>query len=241
MIKIKLADMVIAIENRYRYLELQCIDYILPPETPEDLSVFASEEEIDKTIALSSDEIKDYPDLRGYAESVCVYRAICMHLPEYDAFLFHSVAIDINGKAYLFSAPSGIGKSTHLRLLMQEYKNKVTIINGDKPILRYKNGIFTVYGTPWAGKEGWQQNRSAPLAGICFLVRGNENRIKTLSPKDASDYALKQILYPKDPNRLFKMLSLTDTLLLDIPTYLLHCTISSEAARLSYRTMVEGK
>ena len=241
MIKIRLADTVIAIENRYRYLELQCGGYTVPPETSEDFSVCASEEEIDKTIALSPEEIKDCNDLRGYAESICVYRAICMRLPDYDAFLFHGVAIEVNGKAYLFSAPSGVGKSTHLRFWMQEYKNKVIIINGDKPILRRKNGIFMVYGTPWAGKEGWHQNCSAPLAGICFLARGNKNSIKVLSPKEASDYALKQILYPKDPERLFKMLSLTDTLLFDTPTYLLHCTISPEAARLSYRTMVEGK
>ena len=88
------------------------------------------------------------------------------------------VVFAMDGQAYLFSADSGVGKSTHSRLWQQVFGDqRVTIINDDKPALRLRDGVWYVYGTPWSGKYGLNHNLCYPLAGICFLERSKTNKI----------------------------------------------------------------
>ena len=86
------------------------------------------------------------------------------------------------GLGYLFTAPSGTGKSTHIRLWRQFLGEAGHIVNGDKPFLSVEEGKVFVWGSPWAGKENWQKNRKAPLHGICLLKQGQKNKICRLQP-----------------------------------------------------------
>ncbi len=173
----------------------------------------------------------------AFLEIPLTYRKLCTALLSRDAFFLHAAVIEKDGVAFAFSAPSGTGKSTHLKLWKELYGNNVRIINGDKPILRKKNGRFHAYGTPWCGKEGWNENRSAPLGALCFLARGSENRIERLTPNEALQLLLSQLLIPNAPDKVASLLSLSDTLLSEVPAFRLHCNISTEAAALAYTTM----
>lgn len=237
MFSILLAGVSIGIDHRYAFVRKQCADYFTS-ETPQ-FTVSAGEKELAEEFSKCTEELKKtVPDLMGYCESVCLYRKICLELPRYNAFLFHSAAVKQGDSAYIFSAPSGTGKSTHLRLWMRRFGKELAVINGDKPILRLsQEGTFRVYGTPWAGKEGWQNNISGELRGICFLEQSPQNRIRRLTPEEGSSRALQQILFPKEPALLAEMLKLTDRLLFSAPLYLLSCNISEEAAELSFRTL----
>ena len=86
-------------------------------------------------------------------------------LLENDGFVLHASALALNENAFLFSANSGIGKSTHTRLWKKVFDG-VTIINDDKPALRLKSGLFYVYGTPWSGKSSLNENICVPLKSI---------------------------------------------------------------------------
>ena len=98
--------------------------------------------------------------------------------------VFHAVAFTHHGKAFLITAPPGIGKSTQIRYLQSCYPNEFEIISGDRPILqKMLDDSFLVYPSPWNGKENWHGANEAPLSGIICLERGNENRIERLSPK----------------------------------------------------------
>ena len=67
----------------------------------------------------------------AYLESLAVYRKLCEKMLDYDCFLFHCSAIALDGKAYLFAAPSGTGKSTHTRLWREVFGNRAVMINDD--------------------------------------------------------------------------------------------------------------
>lgn len=237
MFSVLLAGIPVGIDHRYTFIQKQCVNY-LSSETPL-FTVSADEKDLAQELSQCTEKLKNtIPDLMGYCESVCLYRKICLELPRYNALLFHSAAVKQGDSAYLFSAPSGTGKSTHLRLWMNRFGKELTIINGDKPLLRMgQEGTFRVYGTPWAGKEGWQNNVSGKLQGICFLEQSPQNRIRRLTPQEGSARALQQILFPKEPELLTKMLKLTDRLLFAVPLYLLSCNISEEAAELSFHTL----
>lgn len=230
----RIADMTVDIRARYDYVVRQCAGYLAPEGAAPDFTVEIDEQ----TIAASQKQAPDFS--LAYHESLCVYRAICKKMLAYGGFLLHAAVIEVDGRAYAFSAPSGTGKSTHIALWRRLLGERVQIVNGDKPILRYRDGHFIAYGTPWCGKEGWQRNASAPLAAICFLERSEENRIRRLTSAEAIDHVFHQLLRPKTAAEMDATLSLTDTLLREVPIYLLGCNISEEAARLAYETLSGG-
>ena len=55
----------------------------------------------------------------------------------YDAFLFHAAVVSYAGCGYAFAAKSGTGKSTHVAQWMHALGDRVTVVNGDKPLLRW--------------------------------------------------------------------------------------------------------
>lgn len=231
----RIADFNIALENRYPHITRQCAAYAAPEGTVPDLTVAVSEEELRASIATR-------PEFSpGYHESICMYRRLCTVLLPRGAFLMHAAVVETGGRAYAFSARSGTGKSTHISLWHRVYGDAVTVINGDKPLLRQIDGTFYAYGTPWCGKEGWNTNRRAPLSAICFLERSETNRIRPLSADEAVERIFHQLLRPREAAEMDMTLSLTDALLRAVPVYLLGCNISEEAARLSYETLTGTK
>lgn len=227
----RIADFLIGIRAHYPFLDQQCRDYRAEEGAVPDFTIEVSEEEV----RASLEQLGRFSP--GYHESICVYRHICTAILHRDAMLMHAAVVGVDGRAYAFSAKSGTGKSTHIGLWQQCYGDRVTVINGDKPILRLLDGRFVAYGTPWCGKEGWNTNRGAELAALCFLERSPDNFIRRMEPSDAVDRVFHQLLRPSDAEEMEITLRLTDRLLREVPIYRLGCNISEEAARLSYETL----
>ena len=159
-------------------------------------------------------------------------------LLEFGGMMLHASAVEYEGKAYLFSGPSGMGKSTHARLWQRVFGDEAQVFNDDKPALRRLEDGWYAYGTPWCGKDGINQNKKVPLAGICFLERGEKNTIRRLDAREAMVQLLKQTIRKFGvAEKLDQMLKLVDTITQEVPVYELHCTKDPEAALLSYRTM----
>ena len=232
---VKIAGLTVEMRSRYACTKEFCSDYLTDGENV-DLIAAVSESEID-----AEGGLYDSPHSREYCESICLYRAIAERLPSYHRFVFHGAAVEADGKAYLFAAPSGTGKSTHVGLWMKHFGDRVSIINGDKPIIGVEEGAATVYSGPWAGKEGWQRNTQAPIGGICLLARGKENRIQRIDPSAYFDELIRQIYVPKNGEAMLQTLDLLNELAKQVPFYRLECDVSENAAVTSFQMMVEGK
>lgn len=230
--KIRMAGLVADLQNRYSYTEEQCRGYQVDDSIPADITAEATQEDIQKELSLCISATD-----AGSAESICLYRSIAACLHRFDALLMHGAVIGYEEKAYAFLAPSGTGKSTHIRLWRKYLGDDVYPVNGDKPILRRQDGVFTANGTPWAGKEGWQQNISRTLAGICLLTRGKENKIVRLEPSQALGTLMRQIYLPKDPEGTLATMALVDELVKQVPIWLLSCNMTEEAAKTSFEAM----
>ena len=127
----------------------------------------------------------------------------------YDRMLFHSVAVRWRDRAYLISAPSGVGKSTQAKYLQALRPGEFSIICGDRPALEFcrapsdasadpasvSDCSVTVHPSPWNGKEGWHGAPAAPLGGIVFLVRGKKNSVIPLTAKQAAVAAYIQFIH----------------------------------------------
>ncbi len=170
-----------------------------------------------------------------YMESGTIFRS---HLLEFNGLVLHASAVEIDGKAYLFSAPCGTGKSTHTRLWQTVFGEKARVFNDDKPALRFLDGRWYAYGTPWCGKDGINLNMRVPLAGICFLKQAPHNKIRRLSRQEAVQKLIWQTVnkFTKE-ERMDLMLSCVASLVENIPVFELENRPEPEAARLSYQTM----
>lgn len=240
-LQVKIADKVIALHPHDPKLCEYCAAY-RTEEEKEDFSCSWSEEEIRMEQEPGTEEgIYTMP----YLETLTALRKMAEKFPYYERLLFHGAAITFRDDAYLFTAPSGTGKSTHISLWKKYLGKEVDIINGDKPVLAIeKDGDSvrtTVYGTPWAGKERWQKNRSAELKGICFLRQSRENKIRALQPGECAAMLLRQVYLPEDEKAAGLTMELLDRMLTAVPVYVLECDRSEEAVRLSFETLTKEK
>ena len=230
---VKLADLYFDIDPKYKLLERMCQGYTCE----------ATDSDAVHTIRVTDEDImKETPDTDyrapEYLETLAVYRKISHVLPLHDGYLFHAAVIDVNDSAVAFTARSGTGKTTHIRLWKKVFGDRVGIINGDKPLIRYKNGVPYAFGTPWSGKENYNKNVCRPLRAIVIVERGETNLIEKISPKDAAPKFLSQIYLPKNDNELFlTTLALADKTLKDVPVYRLRCNMEEEAAIVAYNAI----
>lgn len=230
MFDIRLADVVIRIKNKYEYIENMCREYKAENDVP-DFEVSVSYEEIEE-------ERSSETDCSGYLESLAVYRKIAENIIDFNAFLLHGAILDCCGTGIAFLAKSGIGKTTHITLWKKLLDDKITVINGDKPLVRNINGTFYAYGTPWAGKEGWQTNSKTELKKICFFMRGEENKIEPTDKKDVLNSLISQIYIPKNNNLYFiNLLDLIGGLIENADFYRLWCNMDISAAKIAYEGM----
>ena len=163
-------------------------------------------------------------------------------LLNYDGLMLHASAVALDGKAYLFSGPCGQGKSTHAKLWQQVFGSRAQIINDDKPALRRIENQWYAYGTPWCGKDGINQNKKLPLAGICFLVQSSDNKIRRIDSKEAVGRLLSQTIYRiKNPDTMVILLSLIEKLIQEVPIFELENRPEKAAALLSYQMMCHSE
>lgn len=230
----KIADRIIEIESIYPRVHEYCKDYVFSG-TPE-ISVSISPSDIDYERERATDGL--YPD--DYLEELAVYRKIASAMVYYGTFLFHGSCVAVDGKGYLFAAPSGVGKSTHTKLWCDLFGSRAVMVNDDKPLICVnEKGVF-VYGTPYNGKHRRGNNICVPLKAVCLLSRGEENKIAPVSVAAAYPYLLAQTYRPKDPNALAITMVLLDELTEKVKLYRLSCNMHLDAARISYEGMNEG-
>lgn len=204
------------------------------------LANFAGEPDI--TIDIPEDVLEKQLAQMNCTREICEYLMLgalfYRRLLKFDGFMMHASAIGYHGKAYLFSAPCGTGKSTHTRL-WQKYlgKEQVVYINDDKPAIRKMGGVFYAYGTPFSGKEDLSTNIKLPLGGIVYLSRAAEPCIRRVDVVDAVKNLLWQTARPYSAAGMDKILNLFEELLQSVPIYEMGCDISENSFRLSMETL----
>ena len=172
-------------------------------------------------------------------EYICCGAAFCRELIGHGRFFLHASAVVYEDAAYLFSAPSGTGKSTHTALWRELFPGSY-ILKDDKPVLQPGPEGVTVWGTPFAGKTDLQVNRGVPLKGICFLKQDTENHIRPVTDTEALSLLLNNTWRPKNSHDMALLLDMVEQVMMRTNVYELFCTTESEAAKLSYR-MMKGK
>ncbi|MGM9535924.1 MAG: hypothetical protein ACI3VR_11750, partial [Intestinibacter sp.] len=155
-----------------------------------------------------------------------------------NAFLLHSSFIRWNGKAILFSAPSGTGKSTQAEL-WEKYEN-ADIINGDKAGVRKVEDRWMAYGLPFAGSSNIFRNEKAPISHIIALRQGKENKLHRLSPREAFIKIYSETtIHTWDSKFQENIINMITDLVQEIPVYLYECLPDKSAVDF-LKSTIEG-
>ena len=140
---IEIAEHIIKIENLYPFIEEYCRGYTIAPVDKADVTVSVTQSDIEyerskseREDMLEGNAVRRFSD--PYLETLAVYRKIALNLIDHDILLFHGSVIAVDGEAYLFTAKSGTGKSTHTRLWRAYFGDRAVMVNDDKPLLRIR-------------------------------------------------------------------------------------------------------
>lgn len=174
-----------------------------------------------------------YNDIEYMVTGLHFYRKLL----SFDGFMMHSSAVVVDNQAYLFSANSGTGKSTHTELWLKLFSDRAYILNDDKPAVRMVDGVWYAYGTPWSGKHDISVNARVPIAGVAFLERAEKNSITRMDPGDAAMALIMQINRSRFPEAMEKLFDLYEKFVQQVPVWNLKCNMDPEAAIVSYEAM----
>ncbi len=97
---------------------------------------------------------------------------------ENSGVLFHAACIEVEGEAILFTAPSGVGKSTQADLWCKE--KGAELINGDRCIITDVDGKYFMCGVPYCGSSRVRKNRTLPLKAVVYLTQAPVSAVHRL-------------------------------------------------------------
>lgn len=203
-------------------------------------------DDYDFEIAASENDIQGERNIAGgftdeMYESSAILRKISEKLLfDYNGLLFHGAVIKYKSKAYLFCAPSGTGKTTHIMLWKKALKDEITILNGDKPFVRMIDGVPIIYGSPWRGKENLGTNECCRLESIVFVNRSERNFAKHLSPDESFFRMISCTAYPKNVAGKLKALETLEKISGKIKFVDLFCNMKDDAYKTALKALTEG-
>lgn len=228
--KYEIADIIVDLDIKYPKLTTQSEAY-----------KYIGDKKANATIRLPEGFMEDYNAAYPYfdletIEYMLLGAQYYTALIYFDGMMLHSSCVVYDNKAYLFSAPSGTGKSTHTQLWLKRFPGAY-ILNDDKPAIRITpNGIFA-YGTPFSGKTDLNVNTAVKIGGICFVERSETNRIEKMPTDEALFNLLNQTVRPHKEDEMDKLLQTLEKVVEEVPTYRLFCNMELEAAEVSYNGM----
>lgn len=207
------------------------------PCAPEEDALSLSEEQLTQARLCyppeADDSVVEYNELVSAVSDALLPRGAC---------LFHGVAFLWRGRAWIFTAPSGTGKTTQFLLWKHCFGEEIRMLNGDKPLLGiHTDGSVWAYPSPWVGKEGMYCLESAPLGGIICLAQSRGNQIRRLSIRESVDRIYGQFLYSADTaEQVRRVCALEDRILRSVPVWLLENRGDAASARLTHDTILKG-
>ena len=179
---VSLAGHTIAIDSIYSEVYTLCKDYI-------------SESEPEMRIVVCNSDIEHEYEITGrdkasnsnsYMETLVVYRKICEAILDYNIFLMHGAVVAVGDAAYMFTAQSGTGKTTHIKKWLKRLENAI-VVNGEN-------------------------NTMVPLKAIVFMERKEDNTIEEISFSDGLGRLMQQAYLPSDTEKVKKTIELLSQL-----------------------------
>lgn len=232
----KICDLIVNCDFRYDKCISRAEKYLIEPTEKCDIFIPYHEEMTQKIVDV-------HPNIYlPTLELVLTGCAFNTQLLDFSGFMLHSSCVVVDNKAYLFSANSGTGKSTHTQQWLKLFGDKAYILNDDKPAVIFRDGKAYACGTPWSGSSDLNENAIVPIQGICELERSETNFIEPIEDNGELIFKImNQTQRSYEIDYIDKVLKYVEMLIDAVPIYRFGCNISTDAAQLAYDTMVKAE
>ena len=232
--KYKIADLIVEYTAKYDDLKRLSEQFIYNGEGKADITLSVTDKQLENMLSRSVEGTTI-----GGIENLAISSEFNHEAIKHGVMLVHSSALIYNNGAYLFSADSGVGKSTHTKLWLKAFGDKVHIMNDDKPVVRLYDDHAQAYGTPFDGGSGIALNESYPLKAIIFVERGEENSVRIPENKEIIQKLYFQTARMVNRETAEKMLVNMERLLHLTKFYVLTCNMDISAAYTAYNSIIE--
>ena len=232
--KIKIANIVVEVNAFNESTKKYCKDFLCDENS--DYVITMTREDLENETHIQEDG-------KVYAseEISALYRKIANLFIERNIVVMHGSSFKVNDYAFIVTARSGVGKSTHVGLLKEYLKDELVYINDDKPLIEVNDDI-TIYSSPWNGKERRGNNTSAPLKAIIFLNRGTSNTFRKIENNSEIYFRLMtQVYLPLDKSKREKALKIIDILLKRISFYEINVNTDISSAVMTYERIIKNE
>ena len=232
--KIKIADIVVEVNAFNESTKKYCSDFLC--EEDSNYVITMTKEDLENEVHIQEDG-------KVYAseEISALYRKIANLFIERNIVVMHGSSFKVGNYAFIVTARSGVGKSTHVNLLRQLLGNEFSYINDDKPLLEVNDDNCMLYSSPWNGKERRGNNTSAPLKAIIFLNRGDNTYRKIDNKQEIYFKLLTQIYLPTDKSKREKALKIIDVLLKRLNFYEINVNKELDSASMTYERIIKNE
>ncbi len=233
--KLLIADLVTELDPKYEYTKRLAAPFIYSGDRPADITLELTDEFFNSLRSRAALSVSD-GELENFAFSTLFNRRAI----RFRTMLVHSSALICDGRAYLFSADSGVGKSTHTRLWLKAFGDRVHILNDDKPVVRLDGEQALVCGTPFDGGSGIAVNGTYPLGAIIFIERGERNAFRVPGSKEIIRRLYFQTAHMVSAQTADKMLGNFSLLLSMAKCYVFSCNTDISAAYTAYDFLISN-
>lgn len=230
----EIAGFVFSVEPLFGSTRAYCADFL--SEKDEQYRICVTREDLlreQDLLNIEADEEglkrRKFSDM--FLERSVIQRRVAESLVARNVMLMHGSTVAVDGKAYLFTAACGTGKSTHTRFWRDVFGVRAVMVNDDKPFLRLENDGVYAYGSPWNGKHGLGSNVCFQLQGICVLRRGPENVIRRADTAEWMDFIAHQCYLSEQAPQLLEALTRL------VPLWEMECNKDPAAAVAAHEAM----
>ena len=229
----KIAEHVFLLKTRYEYTHKLCSDYRTTEHPTFEITITSDDVKFERNKSVKEAEFEgktpyDFED--SYLESLSVLRKLTVILLDDGYILFHGSTIALDGEAYIFTAKSGTGKSTHTGFWLKAFGDRCIMINDDKPILKITDGRVEAFGSPWCGKHNLGNNVSFGVKAILALNRGEKNEVFPAERKELFGLLLQQTHRPEGAENMVKLLPLVDKMSSSVKLFNIYCNLDENSA-----------
>ena len=233
MPKYLIADFIVEIEPKFEYLNNLCKPFLYIGDRAADFSAIPSEANLNSLYKRMADG-----SALEQAEELATASLFNREIISHGAMLVHSSVLVYDNKAYLFTADSGVGKSTHTRMWLDKFGEKVHILNDDKPVVKIKNEVPLCCGTPFDGGSGIADNETVPVGAIIFIERSDTNFVTVPDTKEIVQRLYKSTVKFVNKSDGMSLLSNLDNLIRHTKFYVLHCNTDDSAVDVAYNNII---
>lgn len=160
-------------------------------------------------------------------------------LLDVDALILHSCYTEYKGKAILFTAPSGTGKTTQAEIWKRVYGSR--IVNGDKCILQKSDDQFYAGGFFLHGSADECENKSMPIHAIVIVRQSKHDYVEELNAVQKIGLLYSEITVNRwSKDFISRTMTLLEDLIQNTRVIMLHCTMEDRVAQVLHEYLFGG-